>query len=135
MIRLYIDPAIDRALPKVKLTRVLWRADRLLRDYEFLKPFRGAFSAMGRPTVPMERYVRLMFLKDHEGWGYERLVAAVAASPQLRRFCRVSSADQIPHYTTLVKLTNRLGKARLLDLLLQVRRRLGLELGGGRCSA
>ena len=38
--------------------------DRLLDDERFLEPFREAFpSKCGRPTIPMEIYLRLMYLK------------------------------------------------------------------------
>src|ERR1044072_6825989 len=42
----------------------------------------------GRPTIPMDRFVRLMIVKARSGWGYESLVREVSDSLHLRRFCR-----------------------------------------------
>src|SRR3954469_7400789 len=40
----------------------------------------------GRPTIPIASYVRLMVIKQRNGWGYERLVREVSDSLHLRRF-------------------------------------------------
>jgi transposase, IS5 family len=44
----------------------------------------------GRPTIPIERYLRLMVIKTRTGWGYETLVREVSDSLHLRRFCRMA---------------------------------------------
>lgn len=135
MVRLYPRSDVEPGLPETSLPRVLMRADRLLRRYEFLKPFRAGLNGrMGRPTIPMERYLRLMFLKVHYGWGYERLVAEVAEDARLRRFCRIPDGDRVPHSTTLLKLTHRFGPAKLAELLQSARTALGLGAGGAECS-
>ena len=57
----------------------------------------------------MATYVRLMYLKDTTGWGYERLMAQVSDSLQLRRFCHIPVIDAVPDESTVRKLTRRLG--------------------------
>ena len=48
------------------------------------------FSArIGRPSVPMETYLRLMFLKHRYQLGYESMCAEVSDSISWRRFCRI----------------------------------------------
>lgn len=136
MIRLYGEPGLEQDLPAARMPRILWRADRLLRDYDFLRPFREVFNGKsGRPTIPLECYVRLMFLKEHFGWGYERLVAEVAQRSDLRRFSRIPLRNPIPHSTTLLKLTHRFGRSRLEELLQTAWTRLESTGGGDtQCS-
>jgi IS5 family transposase len=52
-----------------------------------------------------------MFLKFRYGLGYETLCREVADSITWRRFCRIPLDGQIPHPTTLMKLTTRCGTA------------------------
>jgi IS5 family transposase len=57
----------------------------------FLAPFAPVFDPrMGRPSIPMETYLRLMFLKFRYRLGYESLCREVADSISWRRFCRIS---------------------------------------------
>ena len=50
--------------------------DDVLDDARFLDPFRARFLAKrGRRTIPMETYLRLMYLKVRYQLGYESLVA------------------------------------------------------------
>jgi transposase, IS5 family len=87
--------------------------DRLLDDPSVLAPVVAAWDARsrehGRPTVPMDRYVRLMVIKTRTGWGYETLVREVADSLHLRRFCRIALTERVPDESTIRKLTRRLG--------------------------
>jgi transposase, IS5 family len=58
---------------------------------------RGRSTAKhGRPTIPMQTYVRLMVVKQRNGWGYERLVREVSDSLHLRRFCRIDWVSGCP---------------------------------------
>lgn len=92
------------------LSEELAAIDRLLDDDRFLEPFRRRLSnRIGRPTIPMETYVRLMYLKHRYGLGYETLVKEVADSISWRRFCRIALGGDVPHATTLIKLTRRCG--------------------------
>jgi len=55
--------------------------DRLLDDDRFFEPFRAHFDAtLGRPSVPIETYLRMMFLKHRYRLGYEPLCAEVSDS-------------------------------------------------------
>ena len=70
---------------------------------------RGGARAFGRPTIPMERFVRLMVVKPRTGWGYETLVREVSDSLHLRRFCRIALSERVPDESTIRKLMRRLG--------------------------
>ena len=63
----------------------------------------------GRPSIPMDRFVRLMVIKTRTGWGYETLVREVSDSIHLRRFCRIALTERVPDESTVRKLTRRLG--------------------------
>ncbi len=61
------------------LSTELTAVDSLLDDDRFLRPFVEKYSCpIGRPTIPMETYLRLMYLKHRYGLGYETLVKEVA---------------------------------------------------------
>jgi IS5 family transposase len=86
--------------------------DRLLDDARFFEPYRVFFHAtLGRPSIPMETYLRLMFLKYRYRLGFEPLCREVADSITWRRFCRIGLGGSVPHPTTLMKITTRCGQA------------------------
>ncbi len=92
------------------LSPELTAVDALLDDDRFLAPFIARFACrLGRPTIPIETYLRLMYLKHRYGLGYEAVVKEVADSLSWRRFCRLSLDGDVPHSTTLLKLTRRFG--------------------------
>src|SRR5262245_6448795 len=94
----------------LRLPEELARVDALLDDPAFFAPFVRFFDLrMGRPSTPMETYLRLMFLKFRYRLGYESLCREVADSITWRRFCRIPLDGQVPHPTTLMKLTTRCG--------------------------
>ena len=91
--------------------------DRLLDDPAFFDPFRPHFDpAVGRPSIPMETYLRLMFLKFRYRLGYESLCREVADSISWRRFARIPLGGRVPHPTTLMKITTRCGEAAVAGL-------------------
>jgi IS5 family transposase len=93
------------------LSPELSAVDVLLDDDRFLAPFVARFACpIGRPTIPIETYLRLMYLKHRHGLGYETLVKEVADSISWRRFCRLGLTEPMPHPTTLLKLTRRFGR-------------------------
>ena len=93
-----------------RLPEELARVDTLLDDPAFFAPFVRFFDLrMGRPSTPMETYLRLMFLKFRYRLGYESLCREVTDSITWRRFCRIPLDGQVPHPTTLMKLTTRCG--------------------------
>jgi len=59
----------------------------------------------------METHLRLMFVKFGYRLGYESLCREVSDSITWRRFCRIPLDGQVPHPTTLMKLTTRCGSA------------------------
>jgi IS5 family transposase len=88
----------------------LGRVDALLDDPVFFAPFAEHFDAsIGRPSIPMETYLRLMFLKFRYRLGYESLCREVADSISWQRFCRIPFGTRVPHPTTLMKITTRCG--------------------------
>ena len=88
----------------------LGRVDALLDDPVFFAPFAEHFDAsIGRPSIPMETYLRLMFLKFRYRLGYESLCREVADSISWQRFCRIPCGTRVPHPTTLMKITTRCG--------------------------
>src|SRR5437879_13851538 len=104
--------------PQVKLrSPELAEIDALLDDDRLLAPFVARFACpIGRPTVPIETYLRLMYLKHRYGLGYETLVKEVADSLSWRRFCRIAVDGRVPDPSTLMKLTKRLGPGLLEEL-------------------
>jgi transposase, IS5 family len=96
----------------LKLPDELARIDELLDDPVFFAPFVSFFDPrIGRPSTPMESYLRLMFLKFRYRLGYESLCREVSDSIIWRRFCRIPLDGAVPHPTTLMKLTTRCGSA------------------------
>src|SRR5215510_11890166 len=71
---------------------------------------------LGRPSTPVECYLRLMFLKFRHRLGYESLCAEVSDSISWRRFCRIPLDGRVPHPTTLMKLTSRCGPEAVAGL-------------------
>jgi IS5 family transposase len=95
----------------------LARVDALLDDDRFFAPFAPFFDpARGRPSIPIETYLRLMFLKFRYRLGYELLCREVADSISWRRFCRIPLWKRVPHPTTLMKITTRCGEAAVAGL-------------------
>jgi transposase, IS5 family len=93
-----------------RLPAELVRIDAYLDDDRFIAPWRALFSArLGRPSVPIDTLLRLLYLKHRYQLGYERLCREVADSISWRRFCRIGLDRPVPHPTTLVKLVRRAG--------------------------
>lgn len=109
----------DEALPEEvrQLGPELARVDEWLRNEELFEPFRKRFACkIGRPTVPVSTFVRLMYLKDRYGLGYETVVVEVRDSLQWRRFCEIPLDGKVPHPTTLSKLAKRYGDDTVKEL-------------------
>jgi len=76
-----VESLFDLGLPVqvAELPVDLAALDRLLSDAVLLAPIERVWSASardhGRPSVPMDRFVRLMVVKARSGgWGYETLM-------------------------------------------------------------
>ena len=103
--------------------------DVLLDDSRFFELFRRWFDpAFGRPSIPMETYLRLMFLKYRYRLGYETLCAEVSDSLTWLRFCRIPLGERAPHPSTLMKITTRCGSTTVAELNAHLIA-LGVEVG------
>jgi IS5 family transposase len=106
----------EAVLPEevLRLAEEMARVDGLLDDPAFFAGFAPFFDPrLGRPSTPMEVYLRLMFLKFRYRLGYESLCREVGDSITWRRFCRIPLDGRVPHPTTLMKLTTRCGPAAI----------------------
>src|SRR3954464_3545223 len=110
-----VESLFDMALPVEvrELPADLAVLDVLLGDPVLLAPVEAAWDQaardFGRPTIAIERLVRLMVIKQRSGWGYETLVREVSDSLHLRRFCRVALTERVPDESTIRKRGRRLG--------------------------
>ena len=83
----------------------------------FFQPYRAHFSPRwGRPSIPIETYLRMMFLKHRYRLGYETLCREVADSLSWSRFCRIPLGCRVPHPSTLEKITTRCGPETVAQL-------------------
>jgi IS5 family transposase len=93
-----------------RLPAELGAVDAYLDDERFVTPWRALFDQrLGRPSVPVEVLLRLLYLKHRYQLGYETLCREVGDSISWRRFCRIGLDGRVPHPTTLVKLVRRAG--------------------------
>jgi IS5 family transposase len=93
-----------------RLPAELQAVDAFLDDERFIAPWRALFDRrLGRPSVPVDTLLRLLYLKHRYGLGYESLCREVSDSIGWRRFCRIGLDRPVPHPTTLVKLVRRAG--------------------------
>jgi transposase, IS5 family len=107
--------AIDALLADGGVYASVWK---LWRDRDVAN---GTFAlVMGRRTIAIECFVRLMVLKMRNGWGYERLVREVSDSIHLRRFCEIGLGERVPDESTLRKHVHRLGAATIEAITLAV---------------
>ena len=107
----YRDPFESCFDPELfRLSDELQKVDKLLNDSRIIQPFRERFGTkIGRETIPVLTYLRLMYLKDRYQLGYESLVEEVKDNIKWRRFSQIPVDKKVPHYTTLIKLTQKYG--------------------------
>jgi transposase, IS5 family len=100
-----------------RLPAELVQIDAYLDDERFIAPWRPLFDRrLGRPSVPVDTLLRLLYLKHRYGLGYESLCREVSDSIGWRRFCRIGLDRPVPHPTTLVKLVRRAGPEVIAQL-------------------
>jgi IS5 family transposase len=100
-----------------RLPAELVRIDAYLDDEQFIAPWRRLFDRrLGRPSVPIDTLLRLLYLKHRYQLGYESLCREVSDSIGWRRFCRIGRDRPVPHPTTLVKLVRRAGPEVIQEL-------------------
>jgi transposase, IS5 family len=111
----------------VRLPKDIAAADRVLADPGLVEVFRRYFSPdQGRRSIPLDTFVRLMFLKWHFGVGYDQLVEWVEGSITLRVFARIGIDQPVPDPSTLKRIAKRCG-VEAVEALNQV-----LVVGAGR---
>jgi IS5 family transposase len=92
----------------LRIPAELERVDALLDDARFFAPYEAFFHAtLGRPPIPIEVYLRFMFLKYRYKHGFESLCREATDSITWQRFCRLPLGGRVPHPTTLMKITTR----------------------------
>lgn len=109
----------EASLPKelFELDDELKKIDNFLDDERFMEPFLERFrTATGRPTVPVETYLRMMYLKHRHDLGYETLVKELSDSIKWRTFCKLKLSDPVPDSTTLIKATKRYGESVIEEI-------------------
>lgn len=133
-----VESLFDLGLPAcvAELPADLAALDVLLAGPGVLAPIEASWAAgavrFGRPTIGMDRFVRLMIVKARSGWGYETLVREVSDSLHLRRFCRIGLWDRVPDESTVRKLVRRLGAEVVEDICSQVLAEATNPRAGGR---
>ncbi|MCK4881817.1 MAG: ISNCY family transposase, partial [Candidatus Omnitrophica bacterium] len=107
----YRDPFENCFDPELfQLSAELKKVDNLLNDSRIIQPFIEKFGTkIGRSTVPVSTYLRMMYLKDRYQFGYESLVEEIKDNIKWRRFCQIPIDKKVPHSTTLIKLTRKYG--------------------------
>jgi len=122
VLRTKVDPqsTLWEALLPAELLRLppgLAEVDRFLDDPVFFEPFVSFFDPeIGRPSIPIETYLRMMFLRFRYRLGFETLCAETTDSLAWRRFCRIGITESVPHPTTLMKITTRCGEGAIDEL-------------------
>lgn len=111
MVEMLLPPEI------LKLPSDLAKVDQILNDERFEEPFIERFNVtIGRGSVPIRPYIRLMVLKYSSVWGYETVERKVNDSITLKKFCRIPLDKPAPDSTTLIKLNQKYGEDVIKDL-------------------
>lgn len=94
----------------LELPEELAKVDHWLDDDRFFKPYLEKFNQrLGRPSVPVETFYRLIYLRHRHKLSYEALVQEVRDSYTWRKFCRIGPHQRVPDSSTLVKLVKKYG--------------------------
>lgn len=133
MLKLYPDQQgqselFEEFLPPIlrELPEELALVDEALRDSKFTQRFEqklleklkdeGVSPYLGRSTISLSIYVRLMYLKFRYQLGYETLLKETNDSFAWRRFTGLGLTEKVPDDTTLIKLTHRFGDGLIKEL-------------------
>lgn len=88
--------------------------DKYLNDKKMIQPFIDHFHKKhGRPSTPLQVYIRMMYIKHMYSLSYEELHQRVSDSIKWRRFCHIPLDDKVPDGSTLCKLTKLFGNDTL----------------------
>ena len=100
----------DSVLPveAVRLPVELAAVDRVLDHTGLLEVFRSEFSPdRGRRSIPMETYLRLMYLKWSNRWGLTGWWRSRQDRSRTKVFARIPIGTPVPDASTLKHLTKR----------------------------
>ncbi len=100
----------------IQMSEELQRIDAILDDENFLLPFEKFRTTRGRPTVPVETFIRMMYLKRRYDLSYEELEEEVRKRIDWRIFCRIPLNERVPDSTTLIKLVKKYGEDSIKEL-------------------
>lgn len=91
--------------------------DELLNDPSLEQPIVDRFeTTVGRPTVPVRVYIRMMVLKFYLGLSFEDLSVTIAKTPMYKKFCRIPMDQNVPTDTALMKITKKYGAEIVKEL-------------------
>ncbi len=100
-----------------ELTPELEKINEILKDKVFEKPILERFETrIGRPTVPVRVYIRLMVLKFYLALSFEDLFLTVSKTPMYKKFCRIPMDESVATDTALMKITKRYGSEIIHEL-------------------
>jgi IS5 family transposase len=102
---------LDQLLPSevLELPEDLAKLDAWLDDERFFAPFQDKYhQQLGRPSVPVETYLRITALKHQYGLSDRQVCALVRDRISWRRFCRIPWTKPVPHPSSLTKIRQRL---------------------------
>lgn len=101
----------------LRMPAELARVDEFLNDVAFVAPFAPFFDRhLGRRSIPMDTFVRMMWLKYRYRLGFEALCREVTDSVSWRRFCRIPLDGSVPDHSTLKKIATRCGPGAVEEL-------------------
>jgi IS5 family transposase len=84
--------------------------DEYLNDDKIVQPFVEHYHKKhGRPSTPLQVYLRIMYIKCMYSFSYEILQQRVSDSIKWRRFCHIPLDAKVPDGSTLCKLTKLFG--------------------------
>ena len=91
--------------------------DEYLNDDRIVQPFIEHFHKKhGRPSTPLQVYIRMMYIKRMYSFSYEILQQRVSDSIKWRRFCHIPLDAKVPDGSTLCKLTKLFGNESFDEL-------------------
>jgi len=109
----------EEFLPKslFELTPELVEIDQLLNNPVFEEPIVLRFNTLlGRPTVPVRVFIRMMVLKFYLCISYEDLSVLVSKTPMYKRFCHIPIEMDAPTDTAMMKITKKYGDEIIREL-------------------
>lgn len=91
--------------------------DQLLNNPVFEEPIVLRFNTLlGRPTVPVRVFIRMMVLKFYLCISYEDLSVLVSKTPMYKRFCHIPMEMDAPTDTAMMKITKKYGDEIIREL-------------------